>query len=344
MAAKSALIAIGTLMCVTIPLHGQNTGSVSKVGTVAAPFLEIGVGSKAEGMGGAFVAVANDASALYWNPSGIATLPKNEAIFMHSEFFGGFNFDYFGIVVPLGNFGTLGGSITSFSSDELTVRTVDRPEGTGEFFNSQDLAVAVSYARNLTDRFAIGFNFKFINQRIWRETAQGFGMDIGTLFVAGPNRNFRIGATLTNFGSKLKLGGKDLLVFQDVAPDQLGNNDQIPATLQTDSWPLPLNFQAGLAIDLINGESNRLTIAWDVLHPSDNNESVNIGGEYNLNNTFFLRGGYRNLFLDDSEEGFTVGGGVSANFLGNWQFKLDYSYTDFGRLNNGQRFTLGVVF
>jgi hypothetical protein len=327
-----------------MPLYGQTTGSVSKVGTVAAPFLEIGIGSKAESMGGAFVAIANDASALYWNPSGIATLPRSEVIFMHSEFFEGFNFDFFGIVMPLGSFGTVGGRITSLGTDELEVRTVDRPDGTGEFFNSQDLAVAVSYARNITDRFSIGFNFKFINQRIWRETAQGFGIDIGTLFVAVPSKNLRIGATLTNLGTKMKLGGKDLLVFQDIAPDQMGNNDRIPANLQTDRWPLPLNFQFGVAMDIINGENNRLTISSDFIHPSDNNESINLGSEYNLSNTLFIRAGYRNLFLKDNEEGLTFGGGIGANFLGNVRFKFDYSYTDFGRLNNVQRFTLGVAF
>lgn len=343
MAKKIQIVFIG-LICLTMPLYGQNIGSVSKVGTVAAPFLEIGVGSKAESMGGAFVAVANDASALYWNPSGIATLPKSEAIFMHSEFFEGLNFDFFGIVIPLGKFGTVGGSVTSLSTDKLEVRTVDRPDGTGEFFNSQDLAVAISYARNLTDRFSIGLNFKFINQSIWRETAQGFGIDIGTLFVAGLSKNFRIGATLTNFGTKMILRGKDLLVFQDIAPDQLGNNDQIPARLQTDSWPLPLNFQAGVAIDIINGETSRLTVSSDFRHPSDNNESISVGSEYNLNNTLFLRLGYRNLFLEDSEEGFTFGGGIGTNFLGNVRFKFDYSYTDFGRLKNVQQFTLGVAF
>lgn len=341
---RTFLIAIVVLVCLAMPLYGQTTGSVSKVGTVAAPFLEIGIGSKAESMGGAFVAIANDASALYWNPSGIAALPRNEVIFMHSEFFEGFNFDFFGIVMHLGSFGTLGGSVTALGTDELEVRTVDRPEGTGEFFNSQDLAVAVSYARNITDRFSIGFNFKFINQRIWRETAQGFGIDIGTLFVAAPSKNLRIGATLTNLGTKMKLGGKDLLVFQDIAPDQMGNNDQIPANLQTDRWPLPLNFQAGVAMDIINGENNRLTISSDFTHPSDNNESINLGSEYNLNNTLFIRVGYRNLFLEDNEEGFTFGGGIGANFLGNVRFKFDYSYTDFGRLNNVQRFTLGVAF
>ncbi len=333
-----------SLVCITSPLLSQVGGGVSKVGTVAGTFLEIGVGSKAESMGGAFVAIANDASALYWNPAGIATLAQNEAVFMHSEFFGGLNFDYFGTVIPLGDFGTLGGSITSLSMDEMEVRTVERPNGTGEFFNSLDLAINLSYARMLTDRFSIGFNFKFINQRIWRSDAQGFAVDIGTMFVAIQSMNLRIGATLSNFGSKMQMTGKDLLVFYDVSPNQLGNNDQVPADLQTDSWPLPLNFQAGVAMDIVKGENDTLTIATDVTHPSDNNESVNLGTEYNLRNTLFLRVGYRNLFLEDGEEGLTFGAGVGANFLGNIRFNFDYSYTDFGNLDYVQRFTLGALF
>jgi len=59
---------------------------VSKVGTTAGEFLKIGVGSRATAMGGAFVAVSNDVSSLYWNPAGIAKLEKNEILTSHSSF------------------------------------------------------------------------------------------------------------------------------------------------------------------------------------------------------------------------------------------------------------------
>ena len=86
-------------------------------------------------------------------------------------------------------------------------------------------------------------------------------------------------------------------------------------------------------------EQNRLTIAADALHPNDNAESMNIGAEYAYNEMFFLRGGYQALFLEDSQEGFTVGAGVYAKTSG-LTFKIDYAYQEFGLLDNVQMFTV----
>ena len=69
-----------------------------------------------------------------------------------------------------------------------------------------------------------------------------------------------------------------------------------------------------------------------------------MGLEYGLNKQFFLRAGYRNLFLQDSEEGFTIGGGMSLNFFGNFMASLNYAYADFGRLENAQRFSIRLRF
>ena len=108
------------LLCSTI-INSQN---VSKTGTTAASFLEISVGASAIGMGGAFVSLANDASSLYWNPGGAANLEKYEALISHSEWIGETNFDFAALVLPLGEFGTLGFSFTSLNMDDMKVRTV----------------------------------------------------------------------------------------------------------------------------------------------------------------------------------------------------------------------------
>jgi len=148
-------------------VYGQTfIKNVSKVGTVAAPFLEIGVGSRATGMGGAFVAMANDASAIFWNPAGIPRLDKSQAILEHTEWLVETSFDFGGVVLQLGELGALGISLTAFSMGEMEVRTIEEPEGTGEMFSCGDLALGLSYGRCLTDRFSIGFNVKYIKQRI----------------------------------------------------------------------------------------------------------------------------------------------------------------------------------
>ncbi len=321
----------------------QFVSDVSKVGITAAAFLEIGVGARAIGMGGAFVGIANDASALYWNPAGIARLPRPEAILIHTEWIADMRFDFAGVILPLGRFGTLGGSITSLSMDEMMVQTVDRPEGTGEYFSAGDIAIALTYALNLTDRFSIGFSGKYIQQRIWKESASGMALDVGTIFTTGLH-GLRIGASLSNFGTDMRMNGKDLLVYHDIDPTILGNNEKVFAELKTESWPLPLNFQAGIAMEVFNGRSHRLTVATDAYHPSDNYESLHMGMEYALKETFFMRAGYRSIFLRDSEEGLTLGGGIWIRFLRNVQFRLDYAFADFGRLQNAQKISLGIVF
>ena len=91
----------------------QPTGhNVSKVGTTAATFLEIPVGARAIGMGGAFVGTANDVTSLFWNPAGIARLNHREALFSHTNWIADMMFNFAGAAVPIGDFGSLGLSFT----------------------------------------------------------------------------------------------------------------------------------------------------------------------------------------------------------------------------------------
>ncbi len=319
----------------------QFDSDVSKVGITAAPFLTIGVGARATSMGGAFVATANDASALFWNPSGIARIDHPEGIFSHINWIADIKYDFIGFLLPVGRFGTVGASITSLSMDDMLVRTETEPQGTGEYFESGDLSLALSYAVNLTDRFSIGFTGKYIRQQIWKETAQGAALDIGTIFVTDFH-GMRIGATLSNFGTDMKMSGEDLVHYIDIDDQILGNNDEIFAQLNTDSWPLPLNFQVGLAMELINSSMHRLTLAADAIQPTDNTESINLGMEYGLREWFFLRGGYRNLFLRDGEEGATFGIGASLKSVARIPLRFDYAFADFGRLQNIQCITIAL--
>jgi hypothetical protein len=340
---KYLTIFVLIIFLVPTPSNGQYKSDVSNVATTAAPFLQIGVGSRAIGMGGAYVATADDASAMYWNPGGIGRLRSVELIFVHTNWIADISFDYAGFVLPLPGVGTLGANITMLNMGEMKVRTVDLQDGTGEFFDVTDVALGLSYGFNLTDRFSIGFNVKYISQRIWKEKAEGFAVDLGTIYDT-PIKGLRIGAALTNFGTDMRMQGDDLLVYYDVDPTQLGNNDRIFAELQTQSWPLPLNFQLGLAWDIWQNQIHRITLASDAVHPIDNTESLHLGAEYGMKENFFLRLGYRNLFLRDSEEGLTAGAGVRLALLGNFRISVDYAYADFGRLENSQRFTVLLNF
>ncbi len=328
----------------TIPLKAQLIRDVSKVGTTAAPFLSIEVGARAIGMGGAFAAVANDATALFWNPAGLARLNNtSEVTLNHTEWLADISFDFAGVALSVGRMGKVGLSFTALTMGDMDVRTVAFPEGTGEKFSASDFAIGTSYARNLTDRFSIGFTVKYINQKLWHETASSFAMDIGTLFTTQFN-GMTVGMSISNFGNKMQMIGRDTQIPVDVAPGKEGNNSKIVGNMRTDKWSLPLIFRFGVAMNLINNYNFRWTVAVDAMHPNDNTEYLNVGTEYVIKNFIFLRAGYKNLFMQDSEEGLTAGAGLAYKLMGNIMLKLDYAYGDFGILENVQRFSLGIQF
>jgi len=263
-----------------IPLFGAS-GRMTNVGTTAAPFLEVGVGSRAIGMGGAFVAVANDVSALYWNPAGLCRLGHGEAVFERIDWLADISFNFLGAAIPFGRWGTAGFFLNTMTVPKMAVRTVDFPDGTGEEYDAASIAVGLSYSYALTDRFSIGFNGKYITERIWHEKTAGIAIDIGTLYYTG-FKGLRLGASITNFGSSLQMDGGDLIIYHDADPGIDGNNDRIMGKLLTDEWPLPLNMQFGIAFDVFDNKFSRLTMAMDAFHPINNTESINTGCELSI--------------------------------------------------------------
>lgn len=318
---------------------------VSKTGTAAAPFLEIPVGAAAIGMGGAFVSLANDVTSLYWNPAGGALLQQNEALAVHINWLASTKYDFAGLVLPLGGFGTLGFSFMSLTMDDMKVRTIELPEGTGEYFSAGDIAAGISYARQLTDRFSIGFTGKYIQQKIWHESAQAFAVDAGTIFRTDLFGGMTIGASLSNFGTSMQMAGRDAREFGRVDPSKLGSNEQIPSDIEMNSWDLPLLFQIGVSTQALKSDSYRWTVSVDAVHPSDNYESMNIGTEFAYQDFLFLRGGFQSLFLDQAEGGLSFGVGLaSSSLFGSAVVKFDYAFRDMGRLENVHAFSIAVRF
>ncbi len=328
------------------PLWSQTQNfreNVSKRGSTVAPFLEIGVGARALAMGGAYTALANDASAIYWNVAGIAKLDHNGIFFNHSQWIAETNFDYFSGVVQLGQVGTVGLSVTALSMDEMDVTTAEYPEGTGQTFKAGDYAVSVAYAISLTDRFAIGFNPKIIHHYIWEMSATGYAIDIGVHYYT-PFKNVTLGFSMTNFGSKMRMVGDNSRVLHDYNDDSSGHNERVTALLETERWALPLNFTIGLLYEALNSGQHQAYFAVDAQHPNNDYESVNVGLEYVFNKRFALRGGYKSLFLENSEESFTLGFGINYPVLGNVMIHFDFAYADFGRLEDVRKFSLGIDF
>ena len=340
-----ALIIISALVLISSMTFCQSdfVSDVSKRGTTAADFLSLSQGARATAMGSAFVGVANDQSAMFWNPAGLAKIDGIGIMVDHTNWLADIAYNYIAASYNLGGMGTVGFSFISSSYGDMKVTTVDAPNGTGQVFSVSDIAFSLGYAINLTDNFAIGFNPKIIYQSIWEASAVGFAMDLGVLYKT-PFDGIVLGMSISNFGTKMQMQGSTTLVTYDPDLTSTGNNGKIPANLSTDYWSLPLNFRVGLAYSPISTENNKVTIAVDALHPSDNYESVNVGAEYVFKDIIALRGGYKSLFLQNSEESFALGFGVKQILLGNVALRVDYAYQNFGRLNYIQKFTLGVSF
>lgn len=315
---------------------------VSKRGLTAASFLSLPVGARATGMGGALVASVNDASAIYWNPSGLAGLRSGTFAAEYAQWFDGIDFNHVAVALPIAG-GTVGAAVTAVRVGDMEETTVEQPDGTGEQFDAAMYAFSLSYARQLTDRFSIGGTGKFINERYSASSANGFAVDIGTTFVT-PLQGIRLGASISNFGSKMQIAGADLRTRVDADPVNSGNGTGGTAQFETDEFDLPLTMRIGLAGEVYRAGGNRITLALDGLSPNNAQQYLNAGAEVSLlNDLVMLRGGYSELLLKDAVHGFTFGGGLRYGF-GDLRLALDYAYEQSRWLDNVNRFTVAVGF
>jgi len=297
--------------------------AIDKTGTTAAKFLSIGIGSRPAGLGNAFVSIADDPTAMYWNPAGISRLSGHQILVNHNNWFADISLDYSGAVIKLSDNAAFGASITMVSMEEIEVTRYGN-ENTGETYRAGDLALGMSYAKNLTDKFSIGGNLKLIREYIASNYASGFAMDIGTLFDTP--FGFRLGTSISNFGPKMRMSGDDLIVPVDISETIEGNNENTTGNISTDSFDLPLLLRVGISGQKSISNIGGIIWAIDSGHPNDNNSFLNAGIEFSLiNNLLSLRTGYRSLYLNDRVSEHTFGVGLNLTTIINKPIKIDYS-------------------
>jgi opacity protein-like surface antigen len=327
-----------------INIYPQIFREISKVGTTAGQFLKIAPGARALGMGGTYVGVSDDIYAAYYNPAGIAISKGNgQVAFSHTQWLADINFDYAAVSLNLESFGAISFSVTSFRIPEDKVRTFEFPEGNGQYWDAGSVSFAVGYAKSLTDRFSIGFNAKFIRESIWSTSSTGFALDVGTYYVT-PFNDLVIGASISNFGTKMKLDGRDIQLNYDPDNNISTGPNNIPAKFEMDQYDLPLIFRIGFSMDVIKSRYIRVKTAFDATHPNDNSEYLNAGIELAYDELVFIRGGYKSLFLANSEQSFTLGAGINYEMTSGISIKFNYAYGDYGRLKNIQYIDIGLIF
>lgn len=330
------------ILIITLVVSGQSPAQFSKRGTSGAQFLKIGVGARAQAMGGAFTAVANDASTLYWNPAGAARIPNADLIFSYTDWIADINHAFFGFVYNAGNIGSFGVSLTSVSMGQMEITTPEEPQGTGNYFSVSDVALGLTYARNMTDRFSFGIQLKLISQSIWDMNAFGWAFDIGTMYDVGLG-GLKLAMNMANFGPELNFSGAGLLTQFNKYPEA-GNIAPVDVYYDTEQYPLPMTFRLALGYGWDPfGDQVNVTECLEFVKANDRAEAMIIGAEATLMELFFVRFGMNAVPEDETEEGISTGAGVRLN-LGGYKGSFDYAFTDFGRLQSIHRFSVGLSF
>ncbi|MGE5430512.1 MAG: PorV/PorQ family protein [Syntrophomonadaceae bacterium] len=293
-----------------------------RAGISAVQFLKVGVGGRAASMGDAFVAVANDVSALYWNPAGLTQAPLDQVMFSHNEWLTDIKHDFVGGLYHLSSNDAVGVALTSLHMKEMPVTTETQPFGTGEYFTYGDVAVAVSYSRKMTEQFSFGGTVRYVEETLDKLKMRGVMIDLGTYYWTGLGSS-RFAVTVSNFGNNMAPDGEVVLFG--------GRNKS-----EWQSFSPPTIFRIGFAFEPYQSEDQMITTSIQLNHPNDNSENVSTGIEYKWKNIFFMRGGYK---FNVEEQNYSLGAGVRMP-LRVADVTFDYAFSNFTRLGSAHRFSL----
>jgi len=343
---RNKIILLALLIISPQLVYGQ-TGEVTKVGSTAANFLGLEVGARAIALAGAFTAVANDGSSMYWNPAGMAYSDHIMVYYNRVNLYADMSHDFMGVIVPAGaNYFGVAFNYLNIGTMEKT--TIDEPEGTDIFFTSSSMAISLSYARMLTDRITFGVSGRYIHEQIWQEKADGMSADLGILFTPGLS-GLRLGMSITNLGPSIAMDDGPLQTFYRIPTEgQEGTgNRNMPAKYMVDSYPMPTSFQLGAVFDvmglnssIIKNTANRVSFVMEVNDAFDNAMRSKFGLEYEWNKILALRGGYKQNYDLAS---YTFGAGLKIPYEG-VDLRFDYAYADYGDLGNVQITSIQIGF
>ncbi|RTZ96330.1 MAG: hypothetical protein DSY36_01005, partial [Candidatus Neomarinimicrobiota bacterium] len=258
------------IFILTFLSHVVFADEIHRYGTTAANFLEIGIGSASGGMGEAYVAVANDLSAIYWNPAGLSSLKGVGIQFMIQPWVVNINTIFAAGAINVPRIGTFALSLTQIGYGQMDVTTLAYQEGTGEKFTANELALTFSFGRRLVPWFAFGANAKLVQSNIWHASANAYALDLGVLVnthffsVTGEKADgMVIGMCISNFGTRMKYDGIDLYQPIDISEYEEGNYGDVAGQFRTQEWELPLLFRIGVAVKPIVSNFATLTLAAD---------------------------------------------------------------------------------
>ena len=269
--ARISLAAVALVsLCSAAPALAQFSLGGQRAGTASGSFLRIGVGARAEGLGESFVAVANDPTAIYWNPAGLASLQRQEISLNHVSWPADVNYEAGIYVLPVRKFGGSLGFQFAVLSTQIDETTELQPFGTGRSFFYSDAVAGLAYARRWTDKLLVGAGVKVVHEDLGQDvggpTTTALLVDIGSIYYLGYG-SVRIATSLSNFGSQMKPGG-------DYVSPVTGE------VRSYDGFDPPTVFRYGLAFEPIENASQKLTTSLEINQPADNAQLVKAGLEW----------------------------------------------------------------
>jgi len=307
-----------------------------RAGISAFQFLKLGVGARGVAMGESFVAVANDASALYWNPAGLVQFSGDQAIISHTDYVVDIKHDFLGIVHHFDESDAAGIAVSSLHMADMEITTETQPFGTGQYFTFGDVSVGLTYARKMTDQFSFGATVRYVEETLDVLKMRSVMVDLGTYYWTGIG-NSRFAVVIANFGA-------------DVAPKGTVTQLSGAEVSSFQSFSLPTVFKLGFAMDPILTDNERLTTSVQLTHPNDNAENVRLGAEFGWQNTLFLRGGVKRTIGqrllgpdETSEEDFTLGAGFRLE-TSITTVSADYAFSNYNRLGSVHRISVTLGF
>ena len=316
-----------------------------KLGQTGMKFLSVSIDARATAIGSAMTAQWEGSStSMLYNPASMAFMPGNFHVAAGNLGFIadiGYNQATAAYRPSWGNVGVFGLSLVGVDYGDFigTVRA-DNTDGFVEtgIFNPTSAAIGFGYARSFSERFSAGANIKMAFQNFVGEFVTSQVFETGEVLSM---ESYRSRTVAFDFGILYSTGFRSLVIGMSA------RNFSRDLTYVRERFELPLTFQIGVAMDLIDFTAmdpnmHSIMAHVDAQRPRDFDEHVRFGIEYTFMNIVSLRGGFEQAAVSE-EQGFSLGAGLNYD-MGGARFGADYAYTDFGLFGSLDRFALHIGF